>query len=492
MDRLRGAFVRQRTLSQPYQPLDGEGESDLIEEGDDHQRLLRDNDHYRHDDSGAPRDHDGDERDDLVQEPFSWIEYSIFLILGVAMLWAWNMFLAAAPYFEKRFHTSEWIRRNFQSANVSVSSIANLGSVLVLTKMQAGASYPKRISAALVINIICFLLLALSTVFFRAVSAGAYLAFLLCMVSFSSLAAGLSQNGVFSYVSGFGRPEYTQAIMTGQAVAGVLPGIAGIVSVLAVPSSLSATGEPASPAPIQESPTSAFAYFLTATVVSFAALVFFLHLVRRHTWRYAASKITPPASAASTPSLDSSHHDRHHVVSLTTLLSKLRWLAGSVFVCFAVTMVYPVFTSTIVSVRAPSHNPARLFEPAAFIPLAFLMWNIGDLLGRLVPLIPRLPSIAGYPRLLLSVTLLRLLFIPLYQLCNVRGEGATVPSDAFYLFVVQLGFGITNGWIGSSCMIAAPDLMAFGEREAAGGFMGLCLVAGLTVGSLLSFLVAKL
>lgn len=23
------------------------------------------------------------------QEPFSWLEYSIFLLLGVAMLWAW-------------------------------------------------------------------------------------------------------------------------------------------------------------------------------------------------------------------------------------------------------------------------------------------------------------------------------------------------------------------------------------------------------------------
>jgi equilibrative nucleoside transporter 1/2/3 len=27
--------------------------------------------------------------DKLGQEPFSWFEYSIFVLLGVAMLWAW-------------------------------------------------------------------------------------------------------------------------------------------------------------------------------------------------------------------------------------------------------------------------------------------------------------------------------------------------------------------------------------------------------------------
>ncbi len=137
-----------------------------------------------------------------------------------------NMFLAAAPYFQKRFETHEWILTHFQSAIISVSTVTNLGSMLVLTKLQAKASYPKRITLSLVINIASFTLLALSTTFFRDVSPGTYLGFLLTMVFAASLATGFSQNGVFAYVSGFGREEYTQAIMTGQAVAGVLPCIA--------------------------------------------------------------------------------------------------------------------------------------------------------------------------------------------------------------------------------------------------------------------------
>jgi len=136
------------------------------------------------------------------------------------------MFLAAAPYFQRRFESSDWILNHFQSAIISTSTITNLGSVVVLTKLQAKASYPKRIASSLVINNICFTLLALSTTFFRKTSAGSYFVFLMFTVFAASLATGLSQNGVFAYVSGFGREEYTQAIMTGQAIAGVLPCIA--------------------------------------------------------------------------------------------------------------------------------------------------------------------------------------------------------------------------------------------------------------------------
>lgn len=60
-------------------------------------------------------------------------------------------------------------------------------------------------------------------------------------------------------------------------------------------------------------------------------------------------------------------------------------------------------------------------------------------------------------------------------------------SDFFYLAIVQLLFGLSNGFIGSSCMMGAAEWVFPEEREAAGGFMGLALVSGLTAGSLLSF-----
>ncbi len=248
------------------------------------------------------------------------------------------------------------------------------------------------------------------------------------------------------------------------------------MSVLSVPS------KDAKDAP--ESSVSAFSYFLTATAVSTLTLLAFFYLERRH--RAEGSQRRPLGDQ------DGPGHGEtleRKTVGLWTLFKKLKWLAIAVFMCFAVTMFFPVFTQAILSVRDPASSP-RLFQRATFIPLAFLLWNAGDLAGRLLTLVLQF-RLVQYPRLLFGISLLRMIFIPLYLLCNIQGRGAVISSDAFYLIIVQFLFGLSNGYLGSNCMMAAGDWVDVEEREAAGGFMGLMLVAGLTVGSLLSFLVAR-
>ncbi|KAK7530187.1 nucleoside transporter family [Phyllosticta citribraziliensis] len=420
---------------------------------------------------------DGERPEDDEKKSFTWLEYSIFLLLGVAMLWAWNMFLAAGPYFQGRFKSNEKILHTFQSTQLSVSTVVNLGSMLLLAKMQAKASYPKRIGAALVINVVTFTLLAISTRHFLDISAKGYFAFMVIMVTAASFASSLCGNGIFAYVSGFGREEYTQAIMAGQGVAGVLPPAAQIISVLSIPN-----GPGVNEGDVErESGKSAFAYFMTATFVSAITFVAFSYLVSRQ--RRASRMAESIEDLRSTASL-------RETVPLLTLFRKLFWLAAAVFLDFAVTMVFPVFTQEIRSVR-PTESAPRLLQPASFIPLAFLFWNIGDLLGRILPAVPAL-SLTSKPRAVFGLSVARIVFVPLYLLCNVGGAGAAVKSDFFYLVVVQMGFGVTNGFIGSTCMIGAPEWVDVNEREAAGAFMGLCLVAGLAAGSLSSFAVAAL
>ena len=414
------------------------------------------------------------------------------------MLWAWqvllfpdpspasltrarrNMFLAASPYFQHRFRSSHALLSTFPPALISVSTVTNLASMLLLTKLQKRANYPNRIILSLILNIVSFTLLALSTVLFRSISPGVYFGFLMTIVFTASLATGLCQNGVFAYVAGFGMGEYTQAIMTGQAVAGVLPCIAQIVSVLSVAAPTYDDGSDGATVP-QESGKSAFAYFLTAAAVSTAALLAFMLLLRRH-----PDEKAPDADPS--PQQQTPEHASRKVVGLWTLFQKLRYLSSAVFLTFAITMVFPVFTQEIVSVR-PAETAPRILQPACFIPLAFLFWNTGDLLGRLMTAIPRL-NLALWPRTAFAMSVARIVFIPLYLLCNIHGKGAAVASDAFYLVVVQFLFGLSNGYLGSTCMMGAGEWVEVEEREAAGGFMGLMLVGGLTVGSLLSFLVA--
>ena len=403
------------------------------------------------------------------------------------------MFLAAAPYFHHRFEANPWAATNYQPSILAVSTITNLASSYTLARLQRGASYPRRIVVSLLINVVVFTMLAISTVVARDADVHFYFVFLMIMVCGASLATGINQNGVFAYVAGFGREEYTQAIMGGQGVAGVLPCIVQILSVLAVPRNnrrynpTEQDNEPVPPPPENSSAASksAFWYFLTATAVSSLALVAFLSLVRRrrlhhhqHTPPNIPNYTDLPSEAAATPG-----NPPETQIPLTTLFSKLRLLSTSIFLCFAVTMIFPVYTSRILPTTTT-------IQPEIFIPLAFLFWNAGDLTGRMLVLLPSFSSLAHRPRALFALALARILFLPLYLLCNVDGQGAVLNSDAFYLVIVQLLFGATNGFLSSSCMMGAGVWVDEREREAAGGFMSLMLVGGLAAGSLASFLVA--
>ncbi|OJD12643.1 hypothetical protein AJ78_06798 [Emergomyces pasteurianus Ep9510] len=476
-DRLRSLLTRRR--QQSYEQLRDEADIGEIDDG------------VSCSDSGRAH-----QLEDYLVSPFSWLEYSVFFWMGVNMLWAWNMFLAAAPYFQLRFASNRWIMANFQSCILSVSCITNLSSALMLAKMQKNASYPRRITLSLILNITVFTLLALSAILFRDVSIPVYFAFLLFMVFGASLATGYNQNGMFAYASGFGRAEYTQAIMAGQGVAGVLPCVVQIISVLTVPEQREGVSDQL----IQyKSSRSAFAFFITATLVSAVAFAAFLYLNRRQNKSSCLLKNPISIAPEDEEGLESSAATAQpkRPVPLWILFQKLRWMALAVFLCFAITMAYPVFTNQIQSVRntnpttttGAQHIP-RLFQPSIFIPVALLFWNSGDLVGRLIVLIPRINP-TRRPILLFLLSMARLVFIPLYMICNINGRGAWINSDVFYLVIVQFLFGVSNGYIGGACMMGTAEWVAAEEREAAGGFMSFMLVAGLTLGSLLSFSVAS-
>jgi equilibrative nucleoside transporter 1/2/3 len=111
-----------------------------------------------------------------------------------------------------------------------------------------------------------------------------------------------------------------------------------------------------------------------------------------------------------------------------------------------------------------------MFKPDIFIPIGFLLWNLGDLAGRVICGWEKY-TVLGRPKVLAVASIARLIFLPLYAMCNVKGQGSVVDSDMFY-WLVQLLFGVTNGWVGSNVMMATPTWVGEDEREASGGFMG--------------------
>ena len=154
--------------------------------------------------------------------------------------------------------------------------------------------------------------------------------------------------------------------------------------------------------------------------------------------------------------------------------------------------VFPPITTSI----QPT-NPA--VHPLLFSAIHFLVFNVGDFLGRYTCSF-RMFMIWSSQHLL-TLSLARTLFIPLFLMCNIQSGSSTITynpiisSDVLFM-VILFVFGWSNGYIASSCMMAAPSLehnpRLKGRAEdvdVAATVASFCLVVGLAVGSVASFAV---
>ncbi|ODQ64300.1 hypothetical protein NADFUDRAFT_47533 [Nadsonia fulvescens var. elongata DSM 6958] len=397
---------------------------------------------------------------------FLLVDYIAFVVIGTACLWPWNCFLSAAPYFYVRFEASQYLQNNSASFIMTISTVTSTLSNLYLSHCHAKANYPRRFIYANIINALVFGILTLSCRFWTTISVEGYFIYLLISVFLSSVGACLGQNGIFAILHRL-PVVYTQALMVGQSIAGVLPASVLILSTLYTSSKPVAVVTP----DLDETLGTAI-YFATASLISLAGLGLFYMVVRRN----------PHALAKS----DNIHQTNKAHVSLMSLAQQLRGPASTIVLVFSVTLIFPVFAANVMPITT---SGSQFSKPELFVPLAFLVWNLGDLTGRSLCAIQSL--VVRKPRSMVAYGLLRFVFIIFLLMCNVRDRGAMVDSDVFYLMVLFM-FGVTSGHLSSSCMMMAASFVPDGVKEAAGGFMILCLSVGLALGSVFSFVFVRL
>jgi len=165
----------------------------------------------------------------------------------------------------------------------------------------------------------------------------------------------------------------------------------------------------------------------------------------------------------------------------------------SVAYVFVVTLsVFPPITTAIMPTNPKTH-------PLLFSAIHFLVFNTGDFLGRYACAFPRLRIWSD--RRLLTLSLARTLFIPLFLLCNVNGSSSlphTTPiinSDFLFMLIVA-SLGVSGGYVSSSIVIASasldhnPKLKGRSEDVSAAATVSqFCLIGGLAIGSVASFAV---
>lgn len=291
-------------------------------------------------------------------------------------------------------------------------------------------------------------------------------------------------------------------IISGQALAGTAVALSSIVSALAA----SPTSEPDEEA-IRKS---AMLYFMSALLITLVSLGCYIALLRQRFFIYYMKDVPTTARA---PSAENNDEDSDpemlfpveaREITILGVLKKIKWLAFSVAYVFIVTIaVFPSITSLVKSVRAHPPSTAlvatqlpRMLQDDIFVSFHFLIFNICDWIGRLLPLVDWFRFTR--PSLLTTLSLARTAVIPLFLICNVVAADKTMPvviaSDAAY-FILLMFFSTSNGWIGSLCMMAIPDLSVLTtpeEKSLAGSIMSFSLAFGLAVGGVMSFVVRSM
>lgn len=178
-------------------------------------------------------------------------------------------------------------------------------------------------------------------------------------------------------------------------------------------------------------------------------------------------------------------------ISFPTILRVGRSVGRPAFAamfCFVVTLaVFPALTVFLRSEHQCEYS-GRIFNDL-YVPLYFLLYNSGDFCGRVI---------AGWYQIfngsnIIYPALARIVFIPLFLLCN--NDGSQLPvvfeSDGWPItFMLLMAF--SNGYVASSAMMIGPSLVDNRDKNLAGTIMIFCLTLGLMLGSVLSFSVVEI
>lgn len=176
---------------------------------------------------------------------------------------------------------------------------------------------------------------------------------------------------------------------------------------------------------------------------------------------------------------------------IVLVLVSVRGTALSLFLTYFCTLaIFPVWTSELISTQQ-CDTPSRIRNDL-FVPLSFVVFNSGDLIGRYISSTIRFELISNLSRKLVWASATRVfLFFYLFLWCQARRnryqDWIFVDNDLFS-WSIQLFFAITNGMLTNIAFCYAPTLIEnrTNPQQVASAILNLAMTLGLTVGSFFS------
>ncbi|KAI8073436.1 nucleoside transporter-domain-containing protein [Gilbertella persicaria] len=367
-------------------------------------------------------------QDNATKEP--WFVYWIYFIYGLVMLLPWNVFITASGYFSIRFSGTDYQQSfpNYFSAFFNCSNLACLAILLWRQSKRWDVWIP------ICVNAMIFLFFVITSVVPTFASPIVYFWITSSLLILTGITTSLLQISVVEQASQL-LPKYMQAVMSGQGIAGVF------VSLLLVATDQSSWHD--------------FLYFLVAFLVACMSLF----------GRIIMPTLQPPLDVVPMTSLDSPRTGN------PTIFRRSNVYIGTIVYVYWITL--SLFPSVTLSI-SPTH-----MDKALFTSLHFLLFNIGDWIGRTLPIWPVCQIMSSQSQWWLAFA--RTLFVPLFLI--LRHNHA---SDWLF-FVCLLLFSISNGWLTTLVFMAAPTKVEMSCRPMVSRYVSFFLVVGLALGGLSSF-----
>ena len=400
--------------------------------------------------------------------------YIIFVIQGIGMLLPYNFFITAKTYFDYKFTSDQSIQKKFENGFALAAMFPALISVFINIFLSSRLSRGIRVITGLMVMFTTFVATTALVKIDSQQWPGKFFAITIVCVVIINFSSGIYQGTLFG-VAGIVGLRYTQAIMSGQAVAGIFAALADLFSKLA---NNTHKGE--------DDPTfSALIYFgLGASVIAITAITYIV-LFKLPRMQFYFKRFQRHAKNDLKARKEVEHSKAIPAVPYWLIFKQISPLAFSVTVVFFVTLtLFPAVISGIDSVN--KSNGSRWTNDLFSSLICFLVFNVGDWCGRVAAGSVQIVSDKSLWLPVLCIS--RVIFVPLFLFCNY--DKSTLPlvfNHDFWPVIFNVFFSLSNGYLGSLCMMYGPKRVAVEYTETAGNMMSCFLTAGLTLGACASF-----
>lgn len=490
--------------------------------------------------------------------------YAIFLLLGTGTLLPFNVFITERDFFEVRSivqPTWSSAAHNVENTIVTIFQLCNFTGLLALVYFAARLSLRVLVLCPMLVNTL--VLAVMHALASASHTSGRFLlATVLSSTAVSGVSAACVQAGTFALAACF-PPLYMQALLAGQAMAGLAVSLTAFITLWVVPPF------PGVPSP-QHVSAPAATYFLSATVVTAACAAAYIVLWQIpfavHCWEtddahqrcsqrpkptedgtqyrrdpsllsfsaadtnvHQNSMVTEPSALSTCRSAPISHDvegaallqppdlqsptfqsivacdpaDNKQWTSWHIAVHLKEYISAATLTFIITLAVFPGIATSICSSRSSTEGTVCTPSPSAgrlsgelFVPSLFVLYNMGDITGRLSSCIGPWGRSPPSGSILLAYAILRLPLAAALAFCRViTPRHWLLPilfrSDVWpRLFTFLLG--MSNGRLASVICMHAPSLLPVNARGGCGAVLAFAITTGVTIGSVVALLLTLL